>query len=452
MMNILNHQIVELGGMKVSVIGGAKSGIAAAMLLKEVGAYPFVSDMNKSAELSLLNDMNIPNEIGDHSERVYDCNLMVVSPGIHQDSEVIAKAKKKSIPVISEIELAYWFSSIPIVAITGSNGKTTTTTILAEMCRKSGFKTFESGNIGTPFSTTVLDNLNNNFKNAIHILEVSSFQMEQIQHFKPQVAIILNLSEDHLDRYGTMESYINAKLNIVNNMSSDNHLVYNLDDKLLCKAIKTKATLVPFSLKDQNDLYFNLNETKIYNKIGEPFFFLDEMKIKGVHNVSNFLAAATAAKIINVDDYAIKEVMKTFTGVPHRLEKVRTEGGVIFYNDSKATNLESVKVAIESFEAPIILIIGGRNKGGSFKGLKPLFPNRVKLVIAIGEAADEIEKDFYKSPPVQKVSSMASAVSLAYKNSIGGDIVLLSPGCTSFDMFENFEDRGNIFKKEVMRL
>ncbi|MFL3050283.1 MAG: UDP-N-acetylmuramoyl-L-alanine--D-glutamate ligase [Candidatus Neomarinimicrobiota bacterium] len=452
MMNILNHQIVELGGMKVSVIGGAKSGIAAAMLLKEVGAYPFVSDMNKSAELCLLNDMNIPNEIGDHSERVYDCNLMVVSPGIHQDSEVIAKAKKKSIPVISEIELAYWFSSIPIVAITGSNGKTTTTTILAEMCRKSGFKTFESGNIGTPFSTTVLDNLNNNFKNAIHILEVSSFQMEQIQHFKPQVAIILNLSEDHLDRYGTMESYINAKLNIVNNMSSDNHLVYNLDDKLLCKAIKTEATLVPFSLKVQNDLYFNLNETKIYNKIGEPFFFLDEMKIKGAHNISNFLAAATAAKIINVDDYAIKEVMKTFTGVPHRLEKVRTEGGVTFYNDSKATNLESVKVALESFEAPIILIIGGRNKGGSFKGLKPLFTNRVKLVIAIGEAADEIEKDFYKSPPVQKVVSMASAVSLAYKNSIEGDIVLLSPGCTSFDMFENFEDRGNIFKKEVMRL
>ena len=152
------------------------------------------------------------------------------------------------------------------------------------------------------------------------------------------------------------------------------------------------------------------------------------------------------------DDYAIKEVMKTFAGVPHRLEKVRTEGEVTFYNDSKATNLESVKVAIESFESPIILIIGGRNKGGSFKELNPLFLNRVKLVIAIGEASDEIEKDFYKSPPVKKVVSMASAVLLAYKNSIKGDIVLLSPGCTSFDMFDNFEDRGNIFKKEVMRL
>ena len=449
-MKKLNNQIVDLNGKKVSVIGGGKSGIAAAMLLKEVGADPFVSDISKSAELSSLNDMKIPNETRGHSEKVYDCSLMVVSPGIHQDSEVITKAKKKNISVISEIELAYWFSSIPIIAITGSNGKTTTTTILAEICRKGGFKTFESGNIGTPFSTIVLDNLNNYLKNAIHILEVSSFQMEQIQHFKPEVAIILNLSEDHLDRYGTMESYINAKLNIVKN--SNDHLVYNQDDKLLRKTINTEATLVPFSIKDQKDLYFNLNETKIYNKIGETFFFLDEMKIKGIHNIANFLAAATAAKIIKVDDYAIKEVMKTFAGVPHRLEKVRTEGEVTFYNDSKATNLESVKVAIESFESPIILIIGGRNKGGSFKELKPLFLNRVKLVIAIGEASDEIEKDFYKSPPVKKVVSMASAVLLAYKNSIKGDIVLLSPGCTSFDMFDNFEDRGNIFKKEVMRL
>tara|TARA_Y100001960_G_C14764771_1_gene876253 strand:- start:1779 stop:3137 length:1359 start_codon:yes stop_codon:yes gene_type:complete len=452
MMKKLNNQIVGLNGKKVSVIGGGKSGIAAAMLLKEVGADPFVSDISKSAELSSLNDMKIPNETRGHSEKVYDCSLMVVSPGIHQDSEVITKAKKKNISVISEIELAYWFSSIPIIAITGSNGKTTTTTILAEICRKGGFKTFESGNIGTPFSTIVLDNLNNYLKNAIHILEVSSFQMEQIQHFKPEVAIILNLSEDHLDRYGTMESYINAKLNIVKNMSSNDHLVYNQDDKLLRKTINTEATLVPFSIKGQKDLYFNLNQTNIYNKRGETFFSLDELKIKGIHNIANFLAAATAAKIIKVDDYAIKEVMKTFAGVPHRLEKVRTEGEVTFYNDSKATNLESVKVAIESFESPIILIIGGRNKGGSFKELKPLFLNRVKLVIAIGEAADEIEKDFYKSPPVKKVVSMASAVLLAYKNSIKGDIVLLSPGCTSFDMFDNFEDRGNIFKKEVMRL
>ena len=190
MMKKLNNEIVELNGKKVSVIGGGKSGIAAAMLLKEVGADPFVSDISKSAELSSLNDMKIPNETRGHSEKVYDCSLMVVSPGIHKDSEVITKAKKENIPVISEIELAYWFSSIPIIAITGSNGKTTTTTILAEICRKGGFKTFESGNIGTPFSTIVLDNLNNYLKNAIHILEVSSFQMEQIQHFKPEVAIM----------------------------------------------------------------------------------------------------------------------------------------------------------------------------------------------------------------------------------------------------------------------
>ncbi len=451
-MRTSNKIPLNLNGMKVSVIGGAKSGLAATKLLKKIGANPFVSDMNKSADLSPLKKIDVPFEKGSHSDKIYDCDLMVVSPSIPQDSDIVMKAIKNKIPIISEIELASWFTSIPIIAITGSNGKTTTTTILAEMCRKSGLNTFESGNIGTPFSTIVLKNLNNNYYDAIHIVEVSSFQMEQIQYFKPKVAIILNLSHDHLDRYGTMKSYIKAKLNIVYNMRSDDHLVYNLDDKLLRESIKTEATLVPFSVKTQNNLDFSLNESMVYDKMGEKFLLLDEIKIKGLHNISNFLAAATAAKIIKIQEKAVKEVMRTFTGVPHRLEEVRTKNGVAFYNDSKATNLESVKVAIKSFNNPIILIIGGRNKGENFKDLQNLILSKVKLVIAIGEIADEIEKEFEQSTIVKKGSSMSSAVSIAHKNSLRGDLVLLSPGCASFDMFNNFEERGDVFKKEVMRL
>jgi len=451
-MSISNREAIDLNGKSVAVIGAGRSGLSATRLLTELGAKVFVSETGENIDADELKTIGVPFETGGHSEKVNGNDLMVVSPGVPQDSDVVTRAKYAGIPVVSEIELASWFTATPIAAITGSNGKTTTTSILAEMCRQAGLTTYESGNIGTPFSKVVLENLGSEPKNAVHVLEVSSFQMEQIHHFKPDVAILLNLSPDHLDRYGIMDEYVAAKLRIVENMTNKDHVVYNRDDELLYKTLKTEAKMVPFSTGSGDRIRFNLNETKIYNESREPFIYLDEISLPGNHNVANFLAAATAAEIIDVDEAAIKQVMKTFSGVPHRLEKLNTLDGITFYNDSKATNIESVKVALQSFNVPVVLILGGRDKGGDFNELTPYLADGVKLVITLGEAAERIEKTLSNHPPFLRADSMASAVSLAFQNSEAGDVILLSPGCTSFDMFDNFEQRGDTFREEVMRL
>jgi UDP-N-acetylmuramoylalanine--D-glutamate ligase len=452
MMDISNRKTMDLNGRSVAVIGAARSGLAAAKLLTKLGANVFVSEANEKIDVGELKTIGVPFETGGHSEKVTENDLIVVSPGVPQDSEVVNRAKTSGIPVVSEIELASWFTATPITAVTGSNGKTTTTSILAEMCRQGGLTTFESGNIGTPFAKVVLENLDSEPRNAVHVLEVSSFQMEQIHHFKPDVAVILNLSPDHLDRYGSMNDYVEAKMRVVENMTGEDHVVYNLDDQFLCEILKTDAEPAPFSAGSSGGLRFCLNETKIYDESREPFIYLNEISLPGTHNVANFLAAATAAEILNVSKDAIKQVMKTFSGVPHRLEKLKTLDGVTFYNDSKATNIESVKVALQSFTAPVVLILGGRDKGADFDELIPYLAGGVKLVITLGEAAERIEKTLSNNPPFLRAHSMASAVSLAYQNSKAGDVILLSPGCTSFDMFNNFEQRGNTFREEVMRL
>jgi len=451
-MSISNREVIDLNGKSVVVIGAGRSGLSATRLLTELGAKAFVSEADENIDADELKTIGVPFETGGHSEKVNGNDLMVVSPGVPQDSDVVTRAKYAGIPVVSEIELASWFTATPIAAITGSNGKTTTTSILAEMCRQAGLTTYESGNIGTPFSKVVLENLGSEPKNAVHVLEVSSFQMEQIHHFKPDVAILLNLSPDHLDRYGIMDEYVTAKLRIVENMTNKDHVVYNRDDELLYKTLKTEAKMVPFSTGSGGGIRFNLNETKIYNESHEPFIYLGEISLPGNHNVANFLAAATAAEIINVDEASIKQVMKTFSGVSHRLEKLNTLDGITFYNDSKATNIESVKVALQSFNVPVVLILGGRDKGGDFNELTPYLADGVKLVITLGEAAERIEKTLSNHPPFLRADSMASAVSLAFQSSEAGDVILLSPGCTSFDMFDNFEQRGDTFREEVMRL
>jgi UDP-N-acetylmuramoylalanine--D-glutamate ligase len=249
-----------------------------------------------------------------------------------------------------------------------------------------------------------------------------------------------------------MDAYIDAKLRIVENMSQEDHVVYNYGDSLLRRRLKTDGTLVPFALDNADNLLFSLNETKIYDRSAKPFVYLSEISLPGRHNISNFLAAATAARLLTVGEDAIKDIMKTFSGVPHRLEKVRRLNDITFYNDSKATNIESVKVALESFTSPVIIILGGRDKGADFTELIPCLAGGVKLVITLGEAAERIEKTLPKHPPFLRAHSMASAVSLAYQNSAKGDVVLLSPGCTSFDMFDDFENRGDVFREEVMKL
>lgn len=455
-MNIQKRKNIQLDGRQVTVIGAARSGIAAAQLLSKIGAEVFLSDRNPAPETekSRLTDSGsrIKIELGSHSERIYEADLMVVSPGVPQNADIISIASEKEIPVVSEIELASWYTELPIVAVTGSNGKTTTSTILVRMYQQGNYTPFLAGNIGVPFSEIVCEQLDNEPSNGIHVLEISSFQMEHIHHFKPKVAVLLNLTPDHLDRYSSIEDYALAKMRIIENMTQQDHIVYNHDDPALCQYINTEAKLIPFSFQKNSGTIFSINETKIYDEFHEILIYLKDIVLPGRHNVANFLAAATASRILEVPLDGIKQVMKTFRGVPHRLEHVRTLDDVEFYNDSKATNVHSVKVALDAFPQSIILIMGGRDKGADFRELLPQALSKVKQILVLGEAADRIEETLSHVVPCNKVTTIDSAVSLAQNIAEGGDVVLLSPGCASFDMFKNFEERGEAFKEAVNNL
>lgn len=456
MIDITVRENIELTGKAVSVVGAGKSGMAAAKLLNKVGADVFLSDQNTLApatkELSELESLGVVIESGGHSERIYEADMMVVSPGVPQDAGAIRSASEKEIPVVSEIELASWFTDLPIVAVTGSNGKTTTTTMLAEMCAKDKFTPFLAGNIGTPFAETVASILEAQPDNGIHILEISSFQMEHICHFRPKVSVLLNLSADHLDRYPSMNEYAAAKLRIIENMTSSDKVVFNGDDLRLSAMIDTAAQLIPFSLTGHGDSLFSVNETKVYDETHEILVYKKDVSLPGNHNLANLLAAATACSQLGVNVAAIREVMQTFSGVPHRLEHVLTLDGVDYYNDSKATNIDSVKVALDSFPGPIILIMGGRDKGADFRELHPYLAGKVKQIIVLGEAADRIQESLSPIPPSTRAHSLDSAVSLAHDSSEPGDTVILAPACASFDMFANYEERGDCFKQAVNSL
>lgn len=456
MMNIGVRNNIQLAGKNVTVIGAARSGVAAARLLARVGAKVFLSDKDTSAsdspDVSGLKRVGIDTEFGAHSDRIYDADIMVVSPGVHQDAEIVKIAKQNHIPVISEVELASWHTELPIVAVTGSNGKTTTASILADMFMHAGYSTFLAGNIGIPFSKIVLENIDRAPEDGIHVLEISSFQMEHVYHFRPKVAVLLNLTADHLDRYPSMQNYAETKMRIIERMAGEDRVVYNNDDPMLRRLTKEVANRIPFSLGHHSQAVFRMNEEKIYDESHEIVIYLKDMALPGRHNVANFLAAATASQIFGVPLDGIRHVMKTFRGVPHRLEHVRTLNDIKFYNDSKATNVGSVRVALDSFSQPIILILGGRDKGADFRELLPHATPHVQLAVVLGEAADRIEQALFPNIPCKRVETIESAVSLAYGEAKPESVVLLSPACASFDMFENYEERGDTFKQAVRNL
>ncbi|MFQ6675424.1 MAG: UDP-N-acetylmuramoyl-L-alanine--D-glutamate ligase [Fidelibacterota bacterium] len=455
-MDITTKQDINLNNKRVTVIGAARSGLAAAKLLLARGAHVFLSDrdasLRENPDVAALVRSGVETEFGYHSERLLEADLLVVSPGVPQDAGMLVKASERGVAVVSEIELASWFTNLPVAAVTGSNGKTTTATLLAEMIRQGDFVPFLAGNIGIPFSATVLQNLDREPGNGIHVLEISSFQMEHIVHFRPRVAVLLNLTADHLDRYRSLDDYARAKLRILANMTANEHVVYNKDDPFLSERIRTEAVRVPFSLGENPGGKFSVNETKIYDDSHEVVAYLKDLGIPGKHNVANMLAAATASTILNVPVEGIRQVMKTFTGVPHRLQFVRSFRGVDFYNDSKATNVGSVRVALEAFSRPILLIMGGRDKGARFGELVPLVSSKVRHLFLLGEAAGTLENVFSPNIPTSRVDSMESAVSRAQAFARRGDVVLLSPGCASFDMYSDYEDRGNNFINAVERL
>jgi UDP-N-acetylmuramoylalanine--D-glutamate ligase len=448
---------MNLKNKNISVIGAVRSGVGAAKLIKKMGAIPFVSDSGKNEKLlnsaEILKENNIEFELGEHTGRVFECDLMVVSPGVPSNADVLVKAKEKNIKVISEIELAYHFCKGSIIAITGTNGKTTTTSLCGHLFKTSGQKTFIAGNIGTAFSEIALEVNQNDFV----ILEVSSFQLDLIDEFKPNIGMILNITPDHLNRYeNKFENYINSKLRLYKNQGSGDFLILNKDDRVLINSLtEHKSSSFYFSLKESqiNGCYLSGNEV-FFNRDGELKFScnIEDINLRGEHNIANAMAAVSAAKLFNLDNEKIKEGLKTFQGVEHRLEFVREVNGVKYINDSKATNVDSVWYALRSFNEPIFLILGGQDKGNDYNQIKQLVIDKVKKIYAIGSSSDKIFNFFHMQVKVEVKPSLEDVVVAANHEARENEIVLLSPACASFDMFDNYEHRGRVFKEAVNHL
>ena len=458
MIDISVRENINIRDKQVTVIGLGLSGIETAKLANHLGARVFASDSGSSKRVSahamdLMHSHHIASETGLHSEKIYDADLWVLSPGVPKNADIVIKAQEKYIPIVGEIEFSSWFTESPIVAVTGSNGKTTTAYILAEMCQSKNNHTVMAGNMGLPFSERVLNEIKTLDETRMYILEVSSFQMEFVYHFSPTIAVYTNLSIDHLDRHGSMEEYLKMKLRMIQNMDQESYVVYNGDDPELVSAVENQnVRMQPFSTTRSNTLY-TWEGTSIKNHSGKSLAGLDELGIPGDHNLSNLLSAATCSHLLGIPDDHISQVMKTFTGVEHRLEHVLTINDVQYINDSKATNINSVIVAIDTFKKPIILILGGRNKGADFRLLLPhIKSSHVRDVISYGDAGGQIDAALGDAVRSVQVTDLNSAVKKAQVLAAPGGIVLLSPGCASFDEFSNFEARGKFFKSAVMEI
>jgi len=448
---------LDLNKKRVLVVGLGRSGVASALFLKSRGARVTVSDAKSEDqlpdEIPALLDQGIAVETGGHGERTFqNQDLIVVSPGVPVDSQALNQARALGAPVIGEIELACEFLPGRIVAITGSNGKTTTTTLIGEILAKSGVKTLVGGNIGTPAISLVPEAT---AETAV-VLEVSSFQLETIRSFHPAITVVLNVTPDHLDRHRTFAAYVNAKARIFENQTSDDFAVLNADDPTCVEmAARTRAQVFWFSRK-------NLVEKGAFVKDAQLTFRRDnsdfdimpvaEVLLKGAHNVENVLASICAAALMGCDPVRIRDAVRQFKAVEHRLEFVATAQGVDYYNDSKATNVDATIKALESFPANVHLILGGKDKGSDYTLLNELLRERVKCVYTIGAAAEKIESQIRGPKKVVSSGTIESAVRQASDSAVRGDIVLLAPACASFDQFQNYEHRGRVFKELVRAL
>ncbi|WP_059033225.1 UDP-N-acetylmuramoyl-L-alanine--D-glutamate ligase [Tepidanaerobacter syntrophicus] len=442
----------------VLILGLARSGSAAAIKLSNLGAHVTISDIKPRETFEntdVLESKGIKLVFEGHPLTLLDnCDLLVLSPGIPSDIEIVTEAKKRNIPVISELELGYRFAASPIIAITGTNGKTTTTTLIGEILKNDGKRVAVAGNIGTPLVSEVEKTLENDYL----VVEVSSFQLENILYFKPKISIILNITEDHLNRHKTFENYVNIKARIFENQTEEDYTILNYDDAVVRELARyAKSDVWFFSRKDvvrhgaciENDMIVIKNKGKTY-----PIAKVDEIGIKGSHNLENALAAACSTYLANSKVSSIAKTLKSFRGIEHRLEFVAEINGIKFINDSKATNPDAAQKAIEAVDGPIILIAGGYDKKSDYTDFVKSFDGKVKKLILIGETADAIENAAIKQGflNVEKVNSLKEAVMCGYRAASCEDTVLLSPACASWDMFANFEERGRLFKEAVNSL
>lgn len=448
-----------LDGKRVTVAGLGMSGLSAAAFLREKGALVRITENNDNKEIRerivSLNEKGIECEIGGHSEDFLNgTELLVVSPGLENSSLPIKWAENKNIPVMSEIELAYRFCKGPILAISGTNGKSTVTTIAGEMLKKAQKKVCVCGNIGLPFTSAVstVD------EDTIVVLEISSFQLERIQEFRPRVAVMLNITEDHLDRHKDFDEYANAKMRIFANQNKNDYALLNYEQARFRKLKGALSSGMLYFSKcslpsgfegafmENNELVIRKDSRYVW--IGNK----DALSLTGEHNIENALAAGLSSFLFGVDAEIIKDVLYSFKGLSHRCETVDTIDGIRFVDDSKATNIDSARRAVQSSPKGIILIAGGRDKGGDYRILKKLFKEKVRMAILIGEAKEKIADALSDTVPVSFADSLGQAVKEAFEKSKRGNTVLLSPMCSSFDMFKDYKERGEEFRRAVKGL
>jgi UDP-N-acetylmuramoylalanine--D-glutamate ligase len=450
---------VELISKRVLVVGLGKSGVASALFLKSRGARVTVSDSKPEAELRneilLLLEHGITVETGGHGDRTFrGQDLIVVSPGVPVDAPQLVQARNLGEPVIGEVELAAQFLAGSIVAITGANGKTTTTSLAGEIIAAGNFPTLVGGNIGTP-AISFVDQAG---PATWAVLEVSSFQLETIVEFRPRIAVILNITPDHLDRHKTFDNYVNAKARIFENQRESDFTVLNADDPTTAGLSKrTGGQVFWFSRKKELEKGAYARGTHIYFRDGhfeQEILPLAEVPLKGAHNLENILAGVSIGMLVGSQPEQIRQAVRNFKAVEHRLEFVARIAGVDYYNDSKATNVDATIKALESFPADkhLHLILGGKDKGSDYTVLNDLLRQRVKRVYTIGAAAAKIESQIQGAAEVDHAETLETAVRRASESAAPGDVILLAPACASFDQFQSYEHRGRVFKESVHSL
>lgn len=441
----------------IVILGAGESGVGTAILATKLGYSVFVSDngkiKNKYKEVLLNNRIDF--EEAQHSEeRIFKADVVMKSPGIPDGIPLIKQLNKRAIPVVSEIEFASKYTQAIITGITGSNGKTTTTMMLYQMLKKAGFNVGEAGNIGASFAKQVAVY---NYKN--YVLEISSFQLDGIVDFAPHIAILTNITPDHLDRYeNKFENYVASKFRITENQKETDYFIYNADDKVVEKWLKnnkTKAKLIPFSIQKEVSNGAFLKDNKIHITIDKTQFTMSlaKLAVQGKHNIKNTMAASLAATLLKVRKESIRESMIDFEGATHRLESVLKIRGVQFVNDSKATNINATYYALDSMRKPTVWIVGGEDKGNDYMELMPLVREKVKAIVCLGVDNSKII-EAYKNimPIIVETQGAEEAVKVAHKLAEKGDTILLSPACASFDLFKDYKDRGNQFKEAILKL
>lgn len=443
---------------KLVILGGGESGVGAAILGKDKGLEVFLSDFSeiKPKFKSKLNSEEIEFEESGHTlSRLESADLIVKSPGISDDLPLIQNLRKKGIKIISEIEFASWYTDSILIGITGSNGKTTVTNMVFHILKNAGLSVSMAGNVGFSFAEQVAKQNAHNY-----VLELSSFQLDGIEKFRPHIAILTSITPDHLDRYhNNFQEYIEAKFRITKNQTEEDYLIYNIDDDVIYTWLShnsVKAKLVPFSMATiEKDLSAFIKDNKINININHNLFTMSvtDLAVKGDHNTRNAMAASTAARLLKIRKQTIRDSMESFQGVEHRLEQLGKINKVAFINDSKATNVNATFYALGSMNAPTVWIVGGVDKGNAYEDLLSLVNEKVKAIVCLGIDNQKIYDVFSNCVDmIIETSNMRDAVSKAYELTEENDAVLLSPACASFDLFENYEDRGRQFKAAVQRL